>query len=135
MLQCEYIEDYDTEEITDEVISDISRHYTVSDSLSNNDKDRVCVVTIGNDYDKDLINICKSNGLYIVNGRIGILLECGYTCHSMMDYEIAEAPILLNIKKNINYIPTVHIQCDDMSIDQTEMMSDEQNSSVELCEA
>ena len=40
-----------------------------------------------------LINLCKSNGLYIANGRVGKYLECGFTCNtsrgsSMVDYVI-----------------------------------------------
>ena len=45
-------------------------------------KDRVSIDSVMNEKGKLLINLCKSNGLYIANGRVGKYPECGFTCNT-----------------------------------------------------
>ena len=63
---------------------------------------RVSVDSVINDNGKLLINLCKSNGLYIANGRVGKYPECGFTCNtsrgsSMVDYVIVDSTLLVQI--------------------------------------
>ena len=65
-------------------------------------KDRVSVDSVINDNDKLLINLCKSNGLYIANGRVSNYPECGFTCNtsrgsSIVDYVIVDSTLLVQI--------------------------------------
>ena len=55
-----------------------------------------------NEYGKELLTICKSNNMFIVNGRIGDMPDGSYTCHasnrhSVVDYFIVDAELILNV--------------------------------------
>ena len=82
-------------------------HHNIEDIIDNNrnvHKARVTVDTKVNEYGKELINICRINDLYILNGRIGKYPECGFTCHttrgqSAVDYIIMDSLLLCHVHK------------------------------------
>ena len=57
-----------------------------------------------NENRKKLLNICKNDNLFIVNGRIGSSKQCKFTCHtargqSVVDYIIMDGETLRKVTK------------------------------------
>ena len=57
---------------------------------------------IVNENGKQLLSMCKTDNLFIVNGRIGSDPKCDFTCHtargqSVVDYFIVDGLLLRNI--------------------------------------
>ena len=57
---------------------------------------------IVNENGKQLLNMCKTDNFFIVNGRIGSNPKCDFTCHtargqSVVDYFIVDGLLLRNI--------------------------------------
>ena len=62
-------------------------------------KDRITEDKVLNENGRELLKICQSNSLFIVNGRIGPDPDGRYTCHpsqgnSVVDYVIVGGDIL-----------------------------------------
>ena len=65
-------------------------------------KSRVSQDKVVNEYGRELLTICKSNNMFIVNGRIGDMPDGSYTCHtsnghSVVDYFIVDAELIWNV--------------------------------------
>ena len=76
----------------------------ISDVIVNNcvNKHHMSKDKIVNENGKQLLNMCKTDNLFIVNGRIGSDLKCDFTCHtargqSVVDYFIVDGLLLRNI--------------------------------------
>ena len=76
----------------------------MSDVIVNNcvNKQRMSEDKIVNENGKQLLNMCKTDNLFIVNGRIGNDPKCDFTCHtargqSVVDYFKVDGLLLRNI--------------------------------------
>ena len=82
-------------------------HQTIEDIIDNNQnvqKARVTVDTNVNEYGKELINICRINYLYILNGIIRTYSQCVFTGHtavgqSAVDDIIMDSLLLCHVHK------------------------------------
>ena len=66
---------------------------------------------IVNENGKQLLNMCKTDNLFIVNGGIGSDQKCDFTCHTargqnVVDYFIVDGLLLRNISVfSVNKLP------------------------------
>ena len=78
----------------------------IDDIMSNGTvnilKSRISQDKLLNEYGRELLAICKSNNMFIVNGRIGDSPDGNFTCHtsngqSVVDYFIVDSELLSNV--------------------------------------
>ena len=73
----------------------------ISNGTVNILKSRISQDKLLNEYGRELLAICKSNNMFIVNGRIGDSPDGNFTCHtsngqSVVDYFIVDSELLSN---------------------------------------
>ena len=70
----------------------------ISNGTVNILKSRISQDKLLNEYGRELLAICKSNNMFIVNGRIGDSPDGNFTCHtsngrSVVDYFIVDSEL------------------------------------------
>ena len=74
----------------------------ISNGTVNILKSRISPDKLLNEYGRELLAICKSNNMFIVNGQIGDSPDGNFTCHtsngqSVVDYFIVDSELLSNV--------------------------------------
>ena len=74
----------------------------ISNGTVNILKSRISQDKLLNEYGRELLAICESNNMFIVNGRIGDSPDGNFTCHtsngqSVVDYFIVDSELLSNV--------------------------------------
>ena len=113
----------------------------INDAIVNNcvNKHRMSEDKIVNENGKQLLNMCKTDNLFIVNGRIGSDTKCDFTCHtargqSVVDYFIVDGLLLRNISVfSVNKLTPLSDHCSisiNLRLDACATQKTESNSKV-----
>ena len=115
----------------------------ISDVIVNNcvNKHRMSEDKIVNENGKQLLNMCKTDNLFIVNGRIGSDPKCDFNCHTArgqsvvhVDYFIVDGLLLRNISVfSVNKLTPLSDHCSiiiNMRLDACATQKTESNSKV-----